>query len=1611
MLFDRISLVKAYTALRIVENNDGPVSNILFNKTAHYGTKTVIRFKSTSELKSYINTHFPRQLFDPKCQCGTGIEQIYTLLNFNAKLETKNVSFVNNLRGEFESAENAEINKLSKDALGIVFKTDARLKFLIGNYACLSYIQNQNLYVNPCEYVEVISNTFYDELIALYGVTTHIELDAAELFQDPFETLPPVPPTTLAPTTIVPTTLATQGTYTAYTNPTSATTELFLATTTQATAFTAATNAFTTQATEATTFATQGTSEPMGPSNLVHATQNYIDSNGDFSSFWDYNAVDGDGNFVHDNTAIVNSYENPSLGNMNGGQDQHLKSATGPNGDFSIGDDIMRWYPGEGWTYMSDWGMGPQYRGVYEDTTGKYSNANENWIVRIDENGVLVEFIPFSQVTAATTSATLATTSPTTAQLNDGTSGVGSGSTTQATAATAATTSPTTAQLNDGTSGGGSGIDDLYVETTIATAATTEATEATTIATEGTTTTQVASGTGSGSTTQATTPTAAVSPTTYGTTEATEATTEATEATTLATEATTLATEATTIATAATTEATEATTLATEATTEATEATTLATEATTLATEATTLATEATTEATEATTLATEATTLATEATTAPTTSAPIPYYVSNDGNDDVSTTGAIDDPYASLDYAISQITNQDTIYFREGSYEFNEEEITNNGLSLQAYNNENVTFDGTRSIEELRDANWEGGWTPYTTNVVTDENQTINDKTLYRIKLRDDVEIWQLFHDRNEVINARWPSAQWEDETVYDRAKWGHGYHDINNSGDIKDSSGNVLGNGTSSPYYYENGEIVDVAYAGNNLYDFVTAQQAINSEFDLTGALANLNVGSFRTYTKKINSQTLDATNNLIRLSYDNVATWKEKHHYYYLENKLEFLNSENEWFFDNNSKMLYVWLENDEVPSTTNMRAKVQSYSLNVTGDDVTVEDINFFSTTLRGNSAHNLTVRDCDFMYSSCYAHMLDQINYGTPIAPTTNEVFETQTRVTSSSNVTFDRCAFRYTDGDVIHTSGGDTTIENSYFNYIDKTAANLSSVMTSLRMMGSNNTVKNNTFRKTGASSTLNSGNAPIIEYNDMAASGYLQSDGAMIHLMTAQQENAKVRYNWVHDTIKYGIRFDGDGEGFNGYIHHNIGWNCEGAIMAKGGMIDPNTGNSVGGHFIYNNTAFNSNVKNDIMVLNVQAGQNINYDSVVMNNLAETLSGHRSNAEAFEPRIINSNNFTPTEVEPYLVDANNGDYRPKNVNQIVDAGNTTYTNSEFNPTGVDALTDDIGALQYGETAWQAGINWDNSDRFNFYFEPIPATTTLATTLATEATTLATEATTLATEATTLATEATTVATAAPWTPSSLGPVAWIDAADASSYTVESNTLTSVTDKAGTYTMSINNTPTVSTGPGGLPTFYFGTNEYLQSTSYEPQVSNGNHWSIGLFRYDNVDHVRDSFWSYETNANQKRDYAVSSGASNNTWPGELDLDGLSSNRISSTIGNKLDFNVGGLNRYQWYIIVVYFNKTGNQIGFRIDGRTNSASPVNDYDNSLSTNQELRIMRNRSSQSLNGRMGEFMTFADLPGTGGTDMSEIEKAEGYLAHKWGLTGQLENAHPYKNTPPTV
>ena len=263
----------------------------------------------------------------------------------------------------------------------------------------------------------------------------------------------------------------------------------------------------------------------------------------------------------------------------------------------------------------------------------------------------------------------------------------------------------------------------------------------------------------------------------------------------------------------------------------------------------------------------------------------------------------------------------------------------------------------------------------------------------------------------------------------------------------------------------------------------------------------------------------------------------------------------------------------------------------------------------------------------------------------------------------------------------------------------------------------------------------------------------------------------------------------------------------------------------------------------------------------------------------------------------------------------------------------------------------------------------------------------------------------------AAWDPSTdISPAVWLDASDSGYYLLNvpsGTTVTGVADKAGNAVVTVTGLPDVANTLDGKTVFTFTSGEDL-TTNEIAQASSGNHWAVGVFQWNQINDTQDSFWSTETTSSPKRDYAVSSSNAS-AFNGELDLDALSSNRISSTIGNAQDFDSpGAVPQDTWVIIGAIFNKTGNQIIVRVDGT--SLFAINGYDNSLQTNMDLRIFRNRANERMQGRMAEFFTVADVPGTGGTDITDFEKAEGYLAHKWGLTGILPGGHPYKSSAPT-
>ena len=272
--------------------------------------------------------------------------------------------------------------------------------------------------------------------------------------------------------------------------------------------------------------------------------------------------------------------------------------------------------------------------------------------------------------------------------------------------------------------------------------------------------------------------------------------------------------------------------------------------------------------------------------------------------------------------------------------------------------------------------------------------------------------------------------------------------------------------------------------------------------------------------------------------------------------------------------------------------------------------------------------------------------------------------------------------------------------------------------------------------------------------------------------------------------------------------------------------------------------------------------------------------------------------------------------------------------------------------------------------------------------------------------------------TAPPWAPTDLGINLriWLNPSDTSTTTYQpgSNALTSITDSSGNTTggqphvININNTPQQGTEDNKqIVVFDHSSNEYL-STGAVAIASQGNHWAIFAGTITTPNNSKDSIWSFDTTESPARDYAISSGNVND-FNGELDLDGLSSNRISSNAGNKIDFTAQTpIQPNTNFMLLCYFDKSHGEIGVRING-SNAFTPETDYDNHLKTTAGMNIFRNRGSQSYGGKMFEFITAQGQPGTGGGDKTYIEQAEGYIAHKWGMTSLLPAGHPYKNSAP--
>ena len=530
------------------------------------------------------------------------------------------------------------------------------------------------------------------------------------------------------------------------------------------------------------------------------------------------------------------------------------------------------------------------------------------------------------------------------------------------------------------------------------------------------------------------------------------------------------------------------------------------------------------------------------------------PEIGSNDWN------GTWSCPLATLQEAVNVSSANDEIILASGLYHENVSISNKDNLLIRAADGATVVFDGTRSIASDMNVTWS-----------TADSDGIQEVTLPQ-------DGWQLFLAYDEQVPARWPNAGFDDETVFNRSYWAEG----------------IL---TGSNNAYTKGWLTD---AGPEAGVHTGLNETVNaSGLDPVGAIAILNLGSFRSNSRIITDW--NPNNGTFAYDGDGVG-WKTKHHAYFLEGKRELIDVDGEWWYNNTNNRLHYKTPSGQDANDLDLRVKVQPFAISVDGSDgVTIQGIDFFGTTVNFNNCDGCSFTNATLEYPSTSKR-------GLGIAGE-SEDDRWMTRFYRSKNSFVDNISITNTDGGAIefHGSGGQShnnTINNSYFHAIDWSAADQKGLMTTIYEGGRDMYFTNNSVHLTGASSVLSIGDAPKVFYNEVWDVGYLQTDGAVVQVMQGEAPGAEIAYNWIHDVIKYGARFDAPigqaGEGRNGTMHHNVIWNAAGGLMVKGDY-----------HDIHNNTVFNSTGKNDIIFL-TDGGIN-NKNSTLHRNAVDSVADHRS--------------------------------------------------------------------------------------------------------------------------------------------------------------------------------------------------------------------------------------------------------------------------------------------------------------------------------------------------------------------------------------------------------------
>ena len=241
--------------------------------------------------------------------------------------------------------------------------------------------------------------------------------------------------------------------------------------------------------------------------------------------------------------------------------------------------------------------------------------------------------------------------------------------------------------------------------------------------------------------------------------------------------------------------------------------------------------------------------------------------------------------------------------------------------------------------------------------------------------------------------------------------------------------------------------------------------------------------------------------------------------------------------------------------------------------------------------------------------------------------------------------------------------------------------------------------------------------------------------------------------------------------------------------------------------------------------------------------------------------------------------------------------------------------------------------------------------------------------------------------------PAGLGLKLWLDASDSSSITQSSGLVSQLSDKSGNGNHVVQSTAdnkpkTGITDLNGLNTLSFDGSDYLRADS--SNIKNEDQTWVIVASVDaegSVNNTADSLIAYGGWVNGSWELR---GHDNYRFFGKVAKD---STAISTSNSSSSDL------RGTTQMFSITLDRTNSKLSAWLNG-TNFDNEVTDSRNLL-VDSRITVMANRGGtpQSIMGTFAEVVCYTSANNT------DRQAVEGYLAHKWGLTGSLPSNHSHR------